>query len=58
MPSNIAGQYVVQSHVVGSIVSNPLMRIAGDFSEESHVLKLREAKQDGISLIGLGVSEI
>ena len=54
----MAGQYVSQSQVVGLIASKPLTIVAGDRSEESQLLELRDAKQDGISRAGLGVSVI
>ena len=58
MPYMMAGQYVSQSQVVGLIASNPLTIVAGDLSEESQLLELRDAKHDGISRAGFGVSVI
>ena len=54
--SMIAGQIEVQSHAVGSITWKPLTTLTCDFSLESHREELPDARQDGISLVGCGVS--
>lgn len=54
----MAGQYEAHSHGVGSTNWNPETIETRDFSVESQLLELREAKQFGISRSGRGVSLI
>ena len=50
--SLMAGHREVQSHGVGLITSKPEMSFAVVFSVVSQLLESRDARQDGISLLG------
>ena len=57
-PSTIAGHVSAQSQTVGSSAINPPATRGSDLVLPSHSSAFAVAKQLGISLCGLGVSEI